>query len=234
SIGRTIKRTIEIRAGVSQQWGNISNVAALNDVLPESFDGSSLFALLTVDTLDDQFFPNRGVFGSLAYDEPLGGDDDLVLRQFTGNIAFAQPFLGGTLAPSWEWGFSLGETELDFTDVAPDIEFPGFQTLGGPFRLSGLAEGELRGRHRVLTSVAYYRALGKAPLFGQPLFAGASVEAGNTFQRTADIGWDDLRYGGAVFLGARTPVGVFQLGAGITGGDAAVFLLINPGFLSGF
>ncbi|MEO0424694.1 MAG: patatin-like phospholipase family protein [Pseudomonadota bacterium] len=234
STGRTIRRTIELRTGISQQWGELSNVAALGDVLPIDFSGRSLFGLLTVDTLDQQFFPRRGVFGQFAYDHPISGDDAFVLQQFAGSLAFAQPLFGGTLAPSWEWAFSLDETDLDFTEIEEGIAFPGFQTLGGPFRLSGLGEGELAGRHKVLMSLAYYRPLGEAPLFGEPLYVGASVEAGNTFQRTNEIAFDSLRYGGSVFVGARTPLGVFQLGAGITGDNAAVFLLINPGFLSGF
>lgn len=234
SAGRTIGRAIELRTGISQQWGRISNVSALDDVLPLSFGGSSLFSSLTVDTLDQQFFPSRGVFAALSFDQPLGGDEDFIPRSFTGDAGFAQPFAGGTLVPSWEWGFTLSEDGLDFSEVDPTIEFPGFQTLGGPFRLSGLSQGELRGRQKVLMGVAWYRSLGDAALFGEPLFVGASMEAGNTFQRTEDIGWDELRHGGAVFLGARTPLGLFQLGAGITGGDAAVFLLINPGFLSSF
>lgn len=232
--GRTIGRAVELRTGISQQWGRFSNVSALSDVLPLSFAGSSVFASLTVDTLDEQFFPSRGVFARLSFDQPIAGDEDFVLREFIGETGLAQPFAGGTLVPRWQWGFTLGEEGLDFSDVAADVDFPGFQTLGGPFRLSGLAAGELRGRHKVLMGLAYYRSLDDINLFGEPLFAGVSLETGNTFQRTADIGWDDLRYGGAVFIGARTPVGVFQLGAGITGDDAALFLLINPGFLSGF
>ena len=112
-----------------------------------------------------------------------------------------------------------------FNDKAP---FERWYRLGGLGRLSGLAPQQLSGRHVALASAVYFRTLKDGDLFRA--YAGASFEAGNVWEFGADVAMDDLRYSGALFLGADTPIGPIYLAYGHSdSGDNAVYFYVgNP------
>jgi NTE family protein len=112
-----------------------------------------------------------------------------------------------------------------FDDAAPVERW---YRIGGLGRLSGLVPDQLSGRHSALLSMAYYRRLNEVQLL--PAYAGFTLEAGNVWNRRTDIGFDDLRYGGSLFIGAETPIGPVYLAWGISdnGDNTAYFYVGNP------
>ena len=121
-------------------------------------------------------------------------------------------------ALSYEMGYSF--------DDAAGIER--WYRLGGFGRLSGLAPDELLGRHAGLATLSLYRKLNDLDVLS--VYAGATLEAGNVWNLADEIGLDDLRYSGSLFLGAESPLGPAYLAAGYSdSGDFAIyFYLGNP------
>ena len=68
------------------------------------------------------------------------------------------------------------------------------------------------------------------------LYTGFTLEAGNVWQFSDEIGIDDLLYSGSVFLGAETPIGPVYLALGYheSGDTAAYFYVGNPFRISRF
>jgi NTE family protein len=100
--------------------------------------------------------------------------------------------------------------------------------LGGFGRLSGLAPDQLAGRHSALVNLTYYRRLNNMDIF--KTYAGFTLEAGNVWEFSDEIGFDDLRYGASLFLGAETPIGpvYFAVGHSDNGDNAVYFYVGNP------
>jgi NTE family protein len=65
-------------------------------------------------------------------------------------------------------------------------------------------------------------------------YAGASLEVGNVWQDRDDVGFDDLRVGGSLFLGADTILGPVYVGYGMADrGNDAFYLFLGRPWLSG-
>ena len=94
---------------------------------------------------------------------------------------------------------------------------------GGFLNLSGYNEGELTGQHYSRLGTSYYYRLGRNQFL--PLYVGASVEVGNVWENRADIGLDDVRWAGSVFVGADTFIGPLYMAYGDAEGPADAFYL---------
>lgn len=230
--GRVFDRVVEVRAGLAQEWGRIANSVGFEFASPFEYEDLSFVARVSADSFDNAFFPTRGALAGVEYRDSLGADDSPFNRsRVGGSIRFAAPLAGGVFVPAAEFGFALDPAFVS-VDPALPISVIGFETLGGPLRLSGLPQDSLRGRHKTLVSLAYYRNIaGGTEIFGRPVYVGATLEAGNVFTRTDEISFSALLYGGSVFLGAPTPIGPVFLGVGYTeGGDSAAYLQIGRTF----
>ena len=67
-----------------------------------------------------------------------------------------------------------------------------------------------------ITRLIVYRKVGSGGegFLNVPLYAGASLEAGNTWASRRDISLKDLRYASSVFLGSDTGLGPLYVGIG--------------------
>lgn len=171
------------------------------------------------DSLDNLWFPTRGqlyVTGLRVAREAIGAAFDYEQAVFAGSVAYSIGRNSGLL--NLEAGYSLD-------DAAP---LERWFELGGLGRLSGLVPDQLSGRHMGLATLAMYRRLNDVDLF--PVYAGFTLEAGNVWSEASDIGIDDLRYSGSVFLGADTPIGPLYLawGHNDNGEGTAYLFLGNP------
>ncbi len=230
--GRVFDRVVEARVGLAQEWGRVANSVGFEFAEPFQYDDFSFVARISADSFDNAFFPTRGGLASVEYRHSLDTDDTPFNRSRVGGaVRFAAPLAGGVFVPAAEFGFALDPASVS---IAPDlpVAFVGFETLGGPLRLSGLPQDSLRGRHKTLLSLGYYRDIaGGAEMFGRPLYVGASIEAGNTFLELDEFDFSALLYGGSVFVGSPTPIGPIFLGVGYTeGGDTAAYLQIGRTF----
>lgn len=217
------------------EWGELRLGAFLADRsgdvrigLPQTpaFDETDGGLALTfrVDTRNSTVFPTSGIALRTTYSQSLedfGADNEY--RKALGVVSSAMSFGGNTFNLTLEMANKLR---------GPDT-FGALYSLGGPFRLSGLGLNELLGTKGGLARAVYYRQVAKIDLgvLSTRVYTGLSLEAGGTFSDTDIIGWDTLRYGGALFLGADTFLGPLYLGYGMTdGGRQRFFLSIGSSF----
>jgi NTE family protein len=151
--------------------------------------------------------------------EALGAASDYEQARLAGSLTYTVGRNSGQL--SFETAYSLD-------DAAP---LERWFELGGLGRLSGLVPDQLSGRHLGLVTLAMYRRLNDVRLF--PVYAGFTLEAGNTWDEASDIDVDSLRYSGSVFLGAVTPIGPLYLAYGHSDdGEGTAYLFLGNPFKS--
>jgi NTE family protein len=177
------------------------------------------------DNLDHAFFPRRGLHADFDVfygdrTQRIGSDADEVSK----NLARGE-FFGNA-------GFAFGAN--DFINVAaragglsrddPSVVNPFL--LGGFLNLSGLRIQQLAGSYVGFGRVVYYHRLTTIPWLGGDVFAGGSLEAGNTWQQRSAISGGDLFKAGSAFLAADTFVGPLYFGYGRASGGASSFYLL--------
>ncbi|MGE5154229.1 MAG: patatin-like phospholipase family protein, partial [Bdellovibrio bacteriovorus] len=192
------------------------------EVADYQFDVGQLQARLTIDSLDSLNFPRSGwagqIYGITAR-EWLGSSDDYEL-------------IGFDLLKAGTWGKDslLGALSIG-SNLGGEIPIQAYYRLGGFLNLSGFNQWELSGPYAGLARAIYLRDLGTGLV---RTYAGASLEAGNTWQDQGDIRLDQTRVAGALFLGADTILGPVYLGYGhADGGNNAVYLYLGRPWLLG-
>ncbi len=172
------------------------------------------------DGLDNTWFPNSGTLHRLLYryaSDELGAAFDYRQASADGIMAFSRG--KNSFAVNYEIGYS-------FDDKAP---FERWFRLGGLGRLSGLAPDQLSGRQIGFASLTYRRRINDLDLF--KVYAGVSMEAGNVWNFGNEMGFDDLRYSGSLFLGVDSPIGPVYFAVGHSdNGDNAVYFYVGDPF----
>ncbi len=213
------------------EWGKIeiggaaslidNRVLTGNDeLLPEAnYHDTQSYALFQVDTLDNSYFPHKGIRTKIQYNAHSSSFD-----QGEVNVGVACSKNKHTLLMS-------ADTGTTFTgDPIINYRFK----LGGLFRLSGLAEGQLTGSHYGLVRGLYYYRLAQnrlIPNYPFPLYVGASLEAGNVWEDQKSIFKHSFREAGSLFIGMDTILGPLYFGYGISeGGKRAAYLFIGQAF----
>lgn len=181
----------------------------------------------THDTLDDADFPGQGSRIDLRgeiYRDYLGSDSNTEVAR-----------------ASLDWAASRGKHKLllgarGSTFYGEDAFLSSVGFLGGFLNLSGYGERELFGTTTLLGRSVYYRRLtDDSRLFSVPVYAGASLEAGNVFLSRSEVGWDEMIFAGSAFVGVDTFFGPIFLGYGHADtGDSSWYLtfgsLLRPSF----
>ncbi len=209
--GRVIGNQNEIRLSAFISKSSI-DLRVGDPVFPSfSEDQGGLELRFHRDTEDSVMYPRQGgqmLFSLTQTFEGMGADYDQT--RFIGRVSHAWSFGEFTLAPYVEYGED-GEPAENFTD---------FFFLGGPGRLSGLGNRELYGDRVFLARLGAYQRLKRIDIAGIRirLYAGLSLELGNTLYLDEPMTVDSMMYGGTVFVGAATPVGPLYLGWGYTEG----------------
>lgn len=227
---RLVRRQLDVEAGYSPRPEWRIGVAAFGGkdrarlVVgdPASFSGrAESFAGLrlnaTWDTLDSVSFPTRGMRANFE-------------------LLSLQPWAGTTLEGevarlSVDWAHSWERYHLLLgTRVASALQDDGFfqaQTfLGGFLNLSGHGERSLVGNQAVFGRAVGYRQIGDTTrIFSVPMFVGASLEAGNVWQRRDDVDLGSMVMGGSLFVGFSTPLGPLFFGYGRNDASADAWYL---------
>jgi len=220
--GREFGGAFEARIGVHREDGE-SRVRVGDPTLPVyDFDVRQLYARIAYDSLDDVAFPRTGT--SLFID--WTGERDL-----SGTSAAAD-----LVTIDWQIARSRGRSSAVFwasagsnLDSAPgDVRnlFP----LGGFLNLSGLAPGEIAGRHFAIARTIYYRQIGRpgTAFLDLPTYLGMAWEVGNVWEERGDIDFDSARNDFSVFLGVSSLLGPLYFGLGYDdSGDMAYYLSLG-------
>jgi NTE family protein len=208
--GRTFGTSAELRAGMRAglQWAD-RDIAfpGLEEISGEGYGGWSL--RYTQDSRDREALARSGVLTRVSYfrsEEALGAIAPY--ERVEGMTAYAVPLGANVLHLRASGGSSL-DSRLPVYDTF---------TLGGPVSFPGLSIGELRGTSYWSAQASYlHKVADISSLFGQSLYAGLALTAGDMSGRIDGIHADPI-YSGAFLLGARTPLGPLSLSLAVTGG----------------
>jgi outer membrane protein assembly factor BamA len=195
-------------SGVQSADRDIADVT-FPDAPTEGYGGWT--ARFVYDSRDRVDLPTQGWLGRLSYfhsDESLGHeftDYEKLDALVAGSYRFANQL--------FHWR-AAGGTSFDTTLPIYDLF-----VLGGPISFPGFNLGELRGEDYWLASTMYMRKIADlSNLFGQALYAGFAVTAGDMRGRIDGINEDPL-YSGSLLLGGRTPLGPLRLFLSVASND---------------
>lgn len=224
----------EIQLGWVREFGNVgalqvgwrraagsAEVDAGGQLLPDfDYDSGELGVTLTLDRLDNLYFPREGYLLDLGYlysDQSLGADAEF--EQADVDFVAANRFGRHSVQGGLRY-----HTTID--GIAP---LQSLYRLGGRTRLVGFRPNELTGQDYALVFGGYLFEL--ADVFGRGAFLGGTVEYGNAWQDRDDIAFDDAILNGSIYFGFDSWVGPLIFGFGAReGGENTVFLEIGQQF----
>ncbi len=224
--GREFGSWGELRAGVIAGEGN-RNLLVGDPQDPtqpprDPFDRGALMARVSVDLLDDVFYPRDGELFTLQWNGPresLGADVDA--DRLTLDWTHARSWGRNTLIVSAAGGAHVS---------GPNDQVQDYYTMGGLFDLSGLSPDQISGPHFGIARTIAYRRIGSGQegLFDVPTYLGFSLELGNVWLRRSDASVDSALFNGSAFVGFDTLLGPVYVAAGFgEGGDKSFYLLLG-------
>jgi NTE family protein len=224
--GREIGSWGEMRVGVVRGEGSqsllIGDPGTPGLPLREDFDRGEFFTRLSLDRLDDVYFPRDGEAVTLQWNAPresLGADDDA--DRVSLDLMLARSRARDTYIFSAAAGSHVSGPETAIQD---------FYSLGGLFNLSGLSPDSVGGPHFAIARAIYYRRIGSGQdaFLNVPMYLGASLELGNVWEDRSDISVGSARVNGAAFLAFDTFLGPVYVAAGFDeGGGRSFYLLLG-------
>ena len=177
-------------------------------------------ARFVVDNLDRRVFPTSGTYllvGGLFAEPGLGSD----FKYDTGSFEFQHTFMQGA-RNNWTIVASGGS---DFGTHAPYYDQ---FSHGGLFDFSGYQINELVGREFALGALQFRRAVTLNATSGSATFLGASLEAGNVWERLDASPAHGVIVSGSLFLGIASKIGPVYLAYGLSEqGVSAVYLYLG-------
>ena len=225
SVGYEIGQKAEIRAGVTRELGESEVRLGNATTAPLDFSNNEFFTRFSYDSLDSVAFPTRGSAATLEWTRQLSGRsldrvsdsidvDWRIVRSWGRNTAIL-------------WG--SGGTMLD--DQFADVR--NYFTLGGFLNLSGMPADSVNGPHYGIARAVYYRKVGSggAGFLNVPMYAGMSLEAGNSWATRTDMSFASARKDVSLFFGLDTPLGPAWFAMGYdNSGRYAMYLSLGRGF----
>ncbi|MDH3762659.1 MAG: patatin-like phospholipase family protein [Gammaproteobacteria bacterium] len=194
--GRELGTWGEFRLGWRRFTGESSVRVGDPALAVDDFETGQGFVKLSIDDVDNLYFPRAGIFGDLEWRfsrEDLGDDSD-----------YEQGLLTALGVKSWERNTVTGGLRY-FTTPDDNASVESLFRAGGFLRLSGLQSNELSGQHYAQLTVNYRRQILDFNLI--PTYVGASLEVGNVWNNKADISFDNTINAGSIYLGFDTFVG---------------------------
>lgn len=224
ALGRQFGSVGEVRVGVEVGKGSAS--LQEGDLTPRDFDldVGQLFLTAGADTLDNPYFPSRGMSGRLQWNvglEALGSETDFQTLRLDGLYAVSRG------RQAFNFNVSGGDT------IEGDLPLASLFTLGGPFSFPGYSVDELTGETYAVARGMYRYKLtdSSRSLLSVPLYVGATLVAGNVWARHGDAEANDVRVGANVFLAADTVIGPVFITAGATDdGRTALYFFVGKPF----
>ncbi len=222
--GRQFGNWGAFRVGVTRVHSDAELRIGMPGFAGGSAQTTSVTAAFEYDTIDRVAVPRSGTNIGVEWIGPresLGSDVTVDVASF----GFLKPQTWGnhTLLHWW----NLGSTTKD--DTAGIRPF----SLGGLFSLSGYAPDELEGKHAGIGRMLYYYRLGDQalPVFDTPIYVGASIEAGNVWQSSDAIAWDNTLVAGSVFIVFDSILGPLYIAYGAAeGGRRSAYLFLGQTF----
>lgn len=225
SVGRELGQSAELRAGVEREFG--SSRVRLGDVSEPAtdFTHNELFTRFSYDSLDSVAFPRDGQSITAQWRRQLSGRSlDRVSDSVSLDVRIARSWGRNTFIA---WGSAGTLLNDEFADARS--YFP----LGGFLNLSGIAADSLIGPHYSIGRLVYFRKVGSGGegFLNVPMYAGLSLEAGNTWANRTDMSLSGARKDMSLFFGLDTFVGPAWFAIGLDSrGAHAFYLSVGRGF----
>lgn len=223
TLGVQMGRYGEIRAGVRR--GDTQAVPTSShgsEVQKISRTDAGLVGHLAFDQMDNLSFPRHGLLTFVdVFDARASLGADVPYHRLDFSSFGALTWRRHTLLGIVRYTSALGTT-------LPAAAQAG---LGGLFDLSGLPPGEVYGSYGGMAGVVYMYRVGRMPTFGEGIYAGFSLEAGNLWRTSQEVNLSDLRHAYSVIVGLDTAIGPVYLGQGFaSGGKDSYYLLVGRTF----
>ena len=216
--GVSLGKLGEVRLGLLRDRSEFSEEIGIPAFPVTTADRAGVVLLARFDQLDNVRVPRSGWAGEVeagVYRPWLGAESDY--DKVSATYVAARSYGELTVQAGLEASGPFGGTRLPFYDL---------NWLGGFARLSGLRSGEVFGQYLGLARVSTYYRLAKLPsLVGSGVYAGASLETGNVWQKTGEIDAASLIWSGSLFAAADTILGPLYLGWGLAEGGRNTFFL---------
>ncbi|MGA1372131.1 MAG: patatin-like phospholipase family protein [Pseudomonadales bacterium] len=222
------EQLIELATGVNlgdaaQFRGGVYAATATTDIeigdptlSSNSANDGGWFAELGYDSLDRPYFPSRGNQLRSRYSESnSAAGADAVYNAWSSLALTSFSFGRNSFIALGRWSqldLADSSSEIDGAKVLPQRAY----TLGGFLALSGYTQSSLAGNTMGFAGLTYYRRLTDQSILpvNSPVYAGFSLEAGNTWLEEGEASLDDLLYAGSVYLGIDSPIGPVYMGIG--------------------
>ena len=173
----------------------------------ENFNARMLKVDFLYDNLDNYNFPNSGFLGKLELkkDAKLWGSDYDYEQLY---MSIQKPF-------TYKDNTFIFNAEFAVTDVKSRSNIPQVTVydkffLGGMFHLSGYQEYAFATNNVAFSSLMYRYRLKNGGFFGSlgmPLYAGATLESAQAWNRGTTLKYSSLKYAASLFVAADTPLG---------------------------
>jgi len=222
-LGLAFGRWGELRAGVRRVESHAHPIGEGSAGAPHrDRNASGIEGMLIVDQLDRVNFPRRGVLAVANYhDSRPGLGADLEYRSLDFQVVGAGTIGRHTL-------IAIAHARSALGGELPAEEWTG---VGGLFNVSGLPPGEIVGSYGGSGALLYLFRIGRLPRFGDGIYAGASLEAGNAWRTADDVALGDLKRAFSVVFGADTFLGPVYLAHGhAQGGYDSFYLYLGRTF----
>ncbi len=226
-VGRNLGNWGQIRTGIHRTNGYTHLRLGGPDKVLANYNLGEFFVKFSYDQLDNVHFPRDGETFNVQWDADrtdLGAD--MVRDRLSVDWLIARS-LGRNTLLWWTTGGSTVDGQFHQTAL------PEFYSLGGFFNLSGLAPSSLRGPDYGISRLIYFRKIGRGGegFFEFPAYIGASIEAGNTWNRASDFSLGAAHKDGSIFLAFDTYLGPVYLGGGYDErGYSAFYLFLGKSF----
>jgi NTE family protein len=211
----------EVRLGLLRGGTDVIKKVGEESVTAPGFSNAGgLTARFTYDQLDQRLFATRGTLASATmYSSRTGLGADQSFRTVEGR--WATVFSSGRNV--WTVGLRGG------TDLSSNAPFTDQFKVGGLFNFSGYRPQQLVGREYALGTMQFRRRVGDlSRVFGTGIYAGASLEAGNVYQRLDGTPTRGALISSALFLGIDSKLGPVYVGYGMSeGGRTSLYLYLG-------
>ena len=211
-LGYEFGRSGIVSAGLRRYRGEVK--VNIGEPEPDyDYDGGEYFLSLTLDRMDDRYFPGRGFYSSSQYinsSDALGADAE-----------FEQLITQNFFAHSWDRHTLFGGLHYNIT---LDNNAPVYALFraGGLFNMSGYEYLRLSGQNYGLALASYRFTLKQSGFM--PAYAGFSLEYGDVSDSHSGMFRDGI-WNGSVYFGYNSPVGPLYAGFGWSEENSALFFL---------
>jgi NTE family protein len=211
-LGYEFGRSGIISAGLRRYGGEVK--VNIGEPEPDyDYDGGEYTLSLTLDRMDDRYFPGHGFYSSTQYvnsNESLGADAEF--EQLTTENFFAHTWNRHTLIGGLHYNITL------------DNNAPVYALFraGGLFNMSGYENLRLSGQNYGLAIASYRFRVKQSGLL--PAYAGFSVEYGNVSDSHSGVFSDGI-WNGSAYFGYNSPLGPLYAGIGWSDENSTLFFL---------